>query len=455
MSTNTPSPGEPRRARFAPLTALRYRDFRLLWFGQLVSTAGSQMRIIAVDYHIYDLARRDGGIDPALALGLIGLARVIALLLVAPISGLIADRVERRKLLIYTSLVALATSAVLAAATEFGFVSIWLVYAMVCAAAVAGAFEMPARQAIVPSLVPAAHLPNALSINIIAWQVSTVVGPSIAGVLIASMGVAPAYWIDAASFVAVVGAALLMKPAPVTGGSLKRPGLADALEGLRFVFRSRLIASTMVLDFFATFFGASRALMPLFADQVLGVGAMELGWMYSAPAVGALITAAVLSSISFRRQGPLLLVAVALFGICIAVFGASRWLPLTLLALAGSGAADTLSMVIRQTIRQLMTPDELRGRMVAVTMVFFSGGPQLGEFQVGLAASLIGAPLAVVIGGTLCVATVVATALRVPELRAYDGPALQPAESAASRQPAEAPARPPGWSGKPSEGAED
>jgi MFS family permease len=411
-------------AKVAPLAALRFRDFRLLWIGQIVSTAGSQIRILAVDLHIYELAKKNGTIDPALALGMIGLARVIALLLVAPISGLIADRVDRRAVIIYTSLVALGTSAVLALATEFGEPSIWLIYAMVCLAAVAGAFETPARQAIVPNLVPAEYLPNALSLNIIAWQLSTVVGPSVAGLLISASGnIGLAYWFDAASFIPVVIAGLMMsRRATSTPASMRRASFSDAFDGLRFVFRNRMIASTMLLDFFATFFGASRALMPLFADQVLHVGTVELGLMYSAPAAGAVVAAGVLSLITFRRQGPLLLIAVGLFGACVALFAVSTWLPLTLLALAGTGATDTLSMVIRQTIRQLMTPDELRGRMVAVNMIFFAGGPQLGEFQAGLLASMLGGPVAVLIGGCLCVLVVAGTALKVPELRRYDGP---------------------------------
>jgi MFS family permease len=241
--------------------------------------------------------------------------------------------------------------------------------------------------------------------------------------MIAHLSIAPLYWIDAASFVAVVGAALMMKRYAVAGAATRRPGLQDALEGLRFVFRNRLIAATMLLDFFATFFGASRALMPLFADRVLHVGPLELGWMYSAPAVGAVLAAGLLSLMSFRRQGPILFGAVALFGVFVTLFAVSTWLPLTLFALAGTGAADTLSMVIRGTIRQLLTPDELRGRMVAVNMLFFAGGPQLGEFQAGVLASLLGGPLAVAIGGVLCVVIVVVTALRVPELREYDGPA--------------------------------
>lgn len=417
----TPQP----TAKATPLAALRFREFRLLWLGQLLSIAGSQMRIVAVDFHIYDIARRTGTINPAVALGMIGLARVVALILVAPISGLLADRVDRRMVIVYTSIIALVASAILSIAAGMGEPSIWLIYAMVCLTSVAGAFEMPARQAIIPSLVSPEMLPNALSLNVISWQLATVVGPSLAGLLIANYGVAPVYFLDAVSFVPVVIAALMMRPqAAAAAASLKRPGFGDAIEGLRFVLGNRMIASTMILDFFATFFGASRALMPLFADQVLHVGPLELGWMYSAPAAGAVVSAVLLSFFTFRRQGPILLVAVGLFGVCVALFAVSTWLPLTLLALAGTGATDTVSMIIRGTIRQLMTPDELRGRMVAVNMVFFAGGPQLGEFQVGVLASLIGGPLAVLIGGILCVGFVVATAVKAPELRRYDGPDL-------------------------------
>jgi MFS family permease len=421
MSAAPSSPTGESPGEISPLAALRYRDFRLLWIGQLISITGSQMRIVAVNWQVYQLARAEGGLDPALALGIIGLARVLALVLSAPISGLIADRTDRRQLLIWTSLVALGTSTVLALASSSGDPPIWLIYAMVTGAAIAGAFELPARQALLPRLVPPAILPRALSINIIAWQLATVIGPSIAGILIGAVGVATVYWIDAVSFLAVVVTALLMGRYD-TPESMRRASLSEAFEGLRFVFRHRLIAATMLLDFFATFFGAATTLMPLFADQVLKVGPRELGWMYSAPAVGAVIAAALLSSVTIRRQGLVLLAAVSLFGAATAVFGTSTWLPLTLLALALTGTADTVSMVIRQTIRQLMTPDELRGRMVAVNMIFFAGGPQLGEFQAGVLATFIGAPLAVLIGGVLCVVLVGVTAARVPELRAYDGP---------------------------------
>ncbi|HNP88075.1 MAG TPA: MFS transporter [Kouleothrix sp.] len=404
--------------RLSPFAALRYRDFRLLWLGQLVSTAGTQMRIVAVNVQVYELAKRGGAIDPALALGLIGLARAVPLVATALLSGLVADRADRRLLLLLTSIGALISSAVLAAASGLVVTPLWLVYAMVILAAVVGAFEMPARQALVPTLVPPEILPNALSLNIIAWQLATIAGPTLAGLLIAWAGVAPVYWIDAASFLAVVLAVLLMR----THAAL-RPSqpvtLSAAFDGLRFVRATPLIASTMLLDFFATFFGAAMTLLPLFADKVLHVGPVELGWMYAAPSVGAFVAAAALTSVRIKRQGPVLLWAIAIFGLCTALFGISRSLPLTLLALAGTGASDTVSMVIRQTIRQLLTPDELRGRMTAVNMIFFAGGPQIGELESGIAASLMGGPAAVFLGGALCVAMVGWVAWRYADLRRY------------------------------------
>ena len=418
METSTPQSALARR--LAPLAALQHRDFLLLWLGQFVSTLGNQMRIVAVNWQVYELAKASGALDPALALGLIGLARVIPIVATALLSGLVADRVDRRHLLVATSVASLLGSVALALISQAGSPPLWLIYLIVAAVAVASAFEMPARQAIVPTLVPPAHLPNALSLNIITWQLATIAGPSLAGLLIAHSGVAPVYWIDAASFLAVVVAALLMRPrgAPAATPAVN---LQAALDGLRFVFRNPLMASSMLLDFFATFFGAAMTLLPLFADQVLHVGTAELGLLYAAPSAGALLAAAVLTTLTIRRQGAVMLWSVALFGVCTLVFGLSRSFPLTLLALAGTGATDTVSMVIRGTIRQLNTPDELRGRMTAVSMIFFAGGPQLGELESGVAASLLGAPLAVGLGGLLCVVMVGVTAWYARDLRTYTG----------------------------------
>ncbi|MCE2853551.1 MAG: MFS transporter [Roseiflexaceae bacterium] len=408
-----------RQAGF--LAVMRYRDFRLLWTGQLISIIGSQMRLVAVDWQVYEIATKQG-IQPALALGFIGLMRLIPMTLSALFAGVAADRFDRRYVIVVTSFIALFASVVLAIAGSMANPVLWLVYAMVVVTAIANAFEMPARQALIPSLVPPDHLSQAMSAGIVSWQLGTVLGPSIAGILIASLGVVPLFWIDAATYLAVVYAAINISP-PAKPTTARPPvRLADALDGLKFVFKSKVIASTMILDFFATFFGAATTLMPIFANDILGVGAQGYGFMRAAPAVGAFVAALFLTSRKIRKQGPVLLVAVAIFGLATAVFGASTWYPLTLVALAITGTADTVSMVIRGTLRQLLTPDELRGRMTAVNMVFVAGGPQLGEFVVGLTASIIGAPLAVLIGGILCIGVVAGTAAKAPELRALDTP---------------------------------
>ena len=407
-----------RQAGF--LDVMKYRDFRLLWTGQLISITGSQMRMVAVDWQVYEIATKQG-FNPALALGAIGLMRVIPMTLTALFAGVAADRFERRKVIMVTSFVALFASIILALAGSLETPNLMIVYAMVVVTAIASAFEMPARQALTPALVPAPMLSQAMSAGIISWQLATVLGPSIAGVLIAFYGVVPLYWIDAASYLAVVYAAVMMRPVVVDSN---RPPvrMKDAFEGLKFVFKHRIMSSTMLLDFFATFFGAATTLMPIFANEILQVGAQGYGLMRAAPSVGAVVAAVLLTSRRITRQGPVLLISVAIFGVSMAVFGASSWYPLTLFALAMSGAADTISMIIRGTLRQLLTPDDLRGRMTAVNMIFVAGGPQLGEFVVGITASIIGAPLAVLIGGILCVGLVGGTALKVPELRKLDTP---------------------------------
>jgi MFS family permease len=407
-----------RQAGF--LDVMKFRDFRLLWTGQLISITGSQMRMVAVDWQVYEIATKQG-LNPALALGTIGLMRVIPMTLSALFAGVAADRFERRKVIMVTSFIALFASIILALAGSLETPNLLIVYAMVVVTAISSAFEMPARQALIPALVPAPMLSQAMSAGIISWQLATVLGPSIAGILISIYGVVPLYWIDAASYLAVVAAAVMMRPVLVV--STRPPvQMKDAFEGLKFVFKHRIMSSTMLLDFFATFFGAATTLMPIFANEILGVGAEGYGLMRAAPSVGAVAAAVLLSSRRITKQGPVLLISVAIFGVSMAVFGASSWFPLTLIALVLSGAADTISMIIRGTLRQLLTPDDLRGRMTAVNMIFVAGGPQLGEFVVGITASFIGAPLAVLIGGILCVGLVTGTALKVPELRTLDTP---------------------------------
>jgi MFS family permease len=276
----------------------------------------------------------------------------------------------------------------------------------------------------VPSLVPRNELPNAISLNTIMQQTSQVLGPALGGIVIASTNVGWAYVINAVSFAAVILALLMMRDVP---GRPEQPGLTDALswqaalEGLRFVFQSPLIRSTMLLDFFATFFSSATALLPIFAQDILKVGPTGYGWLYAAPAVGATMMSAAMVLLTSRinRRGAVLLWAVGLYGLATVMFGLSRTFWITFAALALTGVADTVSMVIRNIVRQLETPDRLRGRMIGVNMVFFIGGPQLGELEAGVVANWLGAPFSVISGGVGCMLAVAWLAAATPELRKY------------------------------------
>lgn len=414
-STTNPDTGHTAiKRRTAPLAPFRSRDFSLLWFGSFVSQAGSQMHVVAVSWQVYELTQNP------LALGGIGVARIVPLVLLALGSGVLADALDRRKLMLFSQIAMMFCSLALALASSLGVVTIWWIYAITALSSAAGTLGMPARQAIVPSLVPREHLSSALSLNIISWQTATIVGPTLGGVLIAWLGVSSVYWVDAVSFIAVIIALLLMRVAALAA-ERRAVSLKAALEGFAFVRRNSLIWSTMLLDFLATFFGAATVLLPLFATDILKVGPQGVGLLYAAPSVGAVAASAILSVWgTLRRQGPVLLVAVALYGACTLVFGLSTNFWLSLLMLVGVGASDTVSMVVRQTIRQLTTPDEMRGRMTAVGMLFFAGGPQLGEIEAGVAARLIGGPLSVAAGGLACVAMVGVVTLLIPRLRTYD-----------------------------------
>jgi MFS family permease len=422
--------------------ALRHRNFRLIWIGLLVSFSGSMMQNAALLWHVSLLvppARR------GLALGFVGLARVAPVVTFSLISGVVADAWDRRRLMLFTQTAAALTSLALAVLTFRGLNVVWPLYGLAALGSAVGAFDLPARNALVPSLVPREHLPNAISLNTIMFQTASVVGPSLGGLMIAATSVGWVYVANAISFGFVIAALLMMRDVPgrerPSGQPAEDISLHAALEGLRFVFRSPLIRSTMLLDFFATFFSSATALLPIFAQDILAVGAEGYGWLYAAPAAGALVTSAVMVPLTERieRRGPTLLWAVGAFGAATIVFGISRSFWLTFFCLALTGATDTVSMIIRNIVRQLETPDRLRGRMTGINMVFFMGGPQLGELEAGAVANWFGAPFSVVSGGVGCVIATVWVAIATPLLRHYRRtPAEPPVSETAPTLPAPA-----------------
>jgi len=405
-----------------PFVALDHRNFRLLWIGLLVSMTGSLMQNAAILWHVSLLVSPD---RKGLALGLVGLVRVAPIVVFSMLSGVVADVWNRRKLMLLTQSAATMVALVLAILTFRGLTQVWPIYLLAALGSSAGAFDLPARQSLIPMLVPREHLPNAISLNSIMFQTASVIGPSLGGILIATSSVAWVYVVNAVSFLFVLAALLMMRGIPARqeaeGGSKNEVSLHAALEGLRFVFQSPVIRSTMVLDFLATFFSSATALLPIFAQDVLRVGAQGYGWLYAAPAAGALVTstAMVLLADRIERRGLVLLVAVAGYGLATVVFGLSRSFWLTFFCLAVTGATDTVSTIIRNVVRQLETPDRLRGRMTGVNMIFFMGGPQLGELEAGVVANWFGAPFSVITGGLGCLAATAWVSLATPALRRY------------------------------------
>jgi len=376
------------------------------------------MQSVAINWHVYLLTKS------ALSLGLVGLFKGLPIILCSLLGGVVADVADRRRLMILTQSVMLISSALLTLVTIGGIRSVWPIYILTGIASGATAFDIPARQALMPTLVPPSDFPNAVSLSLIVFNVAMIAGPSMAGFLLASTGPEVVYGINAVSFLAVILALMLMK----TSGRVfpeaeqaTRVGFTALKEGLKFVWNAPVIVQTMTLDFAATFFASATALLPIFAQEILAVGARGLGLLAAAPAVGSVVTGLVMARLGhFRSQGKLVIASVAIFGLATIAFGISRIFWLSLLMLALTGASDTVSTILRQTIRQLSTPNHLRGRMTSINMVFFMGGPQLGELEAGLVASLVGAPVSVVIGGIGSLVSAFVAAGKAKTLVHYD-----------------------------------
>lgn len=401
--------GRPRR-----FSALRHRDFRLLWIGLLVSVAGSQMQNIAINWHTYKLT------GSALALGGLGLARLIPIVLFSLAGGVVADTRNRRRVMMITQTIMMTTAFVLGIVTLLGVVSVWWIYAVGFVNAAASAFDLPSRQSLTPNLVPREDLTNAITLSSIVFQIATILGPGIAGVLIGQYGEGLIYWINGFSYLALIGALALIKTATPPKLNASEANFKTMLDGLRYVVHERIILSTMLLDFFATFFSGATTLLPIFATDILKVGPEGFGLLSAAESLGSVVTGALVSLVGeIRAKGTMLLVGVAIYGAATVGFGLSNVYALSMFFLILVGVGDTVSTILRSTIRQLITPDAMRGRMTSVSMIFFMGGPQLGEMEAGLVAAWIGAPLSVAIGGVATLVFVALTAWRVPALRKY------------------------------------
>ena len=391
------------------------RSFRLLWIGQLISLSGSQLRLVALPYQIYVLT------GSSFAVGLIGVVQAVPLLLLSLFGGVIADAVDRRRLLLITQVGLAAVSLALAFATQLGSASVPLLYVLTAAGACFSALDNPTRASLAPTLVDRRLIRAAMALNQTIFQFALVFGSALAGFIIARLGLAGAYWLDAGSFVAAFLAVWLMRTPP-RAATERQPVIEALVEGVRYLGATRILLATMSLDFLATFFGSPRALFPYYADRVFHVGPEGLGLLYASMGAGALV-ASVASGWTARvqRQGLTVLIAVAVWGLAIASFGLldERAFGLALVLLAIANGADALSSIFRGTILQLVVPDALRGRLNAINIMFVLGGPQLGQFESGAVAALASPAVSVVSGGLACVLSVIAVTAWIPEIARY------------------------------------
>ena len=415
--------------RFLP-EPLQIPAFRAYWIARLAATIAQMAMVIVIGWQVYDIARETMDVkDAALRLGFIGVVQFVPLFALSLVAGWTADRVDRRYIARAAVALELLCAATLAAVTYSDAMSLAWLYGIAALLGVARAFAGPALGALAPNLVPKKILPNAIALSSIAWQSGTVVGPAIGGYLYALSPAAP-YEVSAALFaVSLIGLLLIKpveRPARVKGGN----PWAEVGDGLRYVRRNRLVLGAISLDLFAVLLGGATAMLPIFARDILHAGPEGLGHLRAAPAVGATLTAMWFAFRPLKTNvGVKMLLAVAVFGAATILFGFSRSMPLSLACLFLLGAADMLSVYVRQSLIQIYTPDAMRGRVGAVSTLFISASNELGEAESGFLAALVGPVVGVVGGGIGAILVVGLWAWRFPELRlarSFDAPNLDP-----------------------------
>lgn len=405
----------------SPKSPLRIPDYRRFWLARFASVLATTGMVVIVGYQIYDVARAEYGMSiPAASfqLGLLGFAQFVPLFLLTPVAGVVADRFDRR----YVAAAAMALDVAVAAALGFVTIAEWrslpVLFGLAATHGAVRVFVSPALSAIAPNIVPAALIPRAIALNSIAFQSGAVIGPAAAGFLFASQRSMP-YWVSAVLMSVAMVAVLSIRSLPPPPPEARRTHpLRQIVGGFQFVWNERFLLGCISLDLFAVLLGGATALLPVFARDILQVGPEGLGQMRAAPAVGAALVAFVLSWKPLEREvGVKMLLAVAAYGAMTLAFGLSRSFLLSLGFLALLGAADMISVFIRSSLVQLNTPDDVRGRVSAISGLAISASNELGELQSGFAAALLGATGAVVFGGTGAIVVTILWAWLFPELR--------------------------------------
>lgn len=403
----------PSRTR--PGAAFAYRDFRLYQIARLLTVVGIEAQSVAVGWQVYSITHR------ALDLGWVGLVQFLPGVLLSVVAGNAADRYDRRGLLRLCFVAYGVCSALLLAIALRHPSRVLPIYGVLVLLGVVRAFSGPTGQSLMPQLVPADVFPNAVAWGASAFQVATIIGPAVGGIVYGLSGAASGVY--AMSVCTCVTATVTLSAMHVRTGRMESRAMSweTFLAGFRYVWRHQLILGSISLDLFAVLLGGAVALLPVYAQEILHVGPIGLGWLRAAGGIGAVVTAIVLAYFPLRRHsGAKMLASVALFGVCIVVFGVSHSFWLSMVALTVAGAADMISVFVRGTLVQLATPPEMRGRVSAVNMLFIGASNELGQFESGVTAQWFGAVTAVIFGGVGTIVVVGAWSALFPKLRRVD-----------------------------------
>ncbi len=422
--------------RHDPLAPLRHRSFVLFVASRAILTTAQSSLQAAILWQVYDIS------NSALQLGLIGLARFVPSLLLSPFAGAVADRYDRRTILMISHLSPLAASAVLFFTTLSGSVNLSMIYGLMIAFAITSSFEYPARQSLITQLVPPQIFPNSVSFNSAIQQLGFIIGPAFAGVAIGVAGIELAYGVNV---VLVAGAIVTLAFVRAQYGTAPRVAISlkTVAEGVRFVFHHQILLSAMALDMFAVIFGGAQALLPIYAEEILGVGPAGYGLLSSMQAAGAVVTSFLLVLLPpVRNSGRALILAVAAYGLVTIGFGLSRSFPLSLALYWLVGATDQVSVVMRQTTIQLATPNDLRGRVSSVNQVFVGASTHVGAIEKGTVAAATNATFAVTTGGLAALAVLAFVVAKAPALWRYRIPTAQEAMEAEEKAAASRAAQP-------------
>jgi MFS family permease len=408
-----------------PTSPLQIRDFRLFWISRVASVVATTGMVVIIGYQLYDVARADYGMSiqqAAFQLGLLGLVQFVPLALFTPVAGVVADRFDRRTVAGLATGIDLFVALALALVTHLGMVTLPVLFGLAALHGTARVFVGPAMSAFVPNIVPAALMPRAIALSSMAWQIGAIGGPALGGLLFGASPALP-YWTASGLLALCCAGIFAIRRLPPPEGNRDSHPVRQVIDGFRFVWNDRFLLGCTTLDLFAVLLGGATALLPVFARDILTwggepVGADGLGIMRAMPAIGAVIVSLWLSARPIERNvGVKMLWAVVAFGLATIVFGLSRNYLLSLGALAALGMADMVSVFIRNTLVQLHTPDEVRGRVSAITGLAISASNELGEMQSGVAAALLGATGAVVFGGVGAIVVTGLWAWIFPELR--------------------------------------